>query len=206
MSVARLKQALFEVHHTQVYLPRNRRLAAGLARRIGRAESLLDVGCGDGATARAVAVAIGASTVRGLEVQLRKEQYVPVDAYDGLTLPFANRSFDAVTVCDVLHHAQDPGRLLSECVRVCRHCVVVKDHFSFGPLSHALLWAMDVAGNASAGVLVRGTYFSPGQWLEMVAASRARLCALDWPFVVHNLPWSVLAPPQLQFLARIEPT
>ena len=200
-----LKRAAFRLHRTQVYEPRNRRIAEGLAARIGRADSLLDVGCGDGSTAKAVAALVGAGRVEGVEVQVRPERHIEVKAFDGSSLPFGDRSFDAVTIADVLHHAEDPQRLLSECVRVCKQCVVVKDHFAFGAVSEKLLLWLDKAGNAAAEVPVRGTYFNPSQWTGMVAAASARMSALDWPFKVHDLPWRILMPSQLQFVARLEP-
>jgi len=46
-------------------------VAEGVARQIGRAQSLLDVGCGDGNTARTVAEMIGATDVQGVEIQIR---------------------------------------------------------------------------------------------------------------------------------------
>ncbi|MBI3181220.1 MAG: methyltransferase domain-containing protein [Myxococcales bacterium] len=202
---AGLKRAVFHLHRTQVYVPRNRRIAEGLASQIGRASSVLDVGCGDGSTAAEVALKVGATQVLGVEVQLRPERCIEVRKFNGRLLPFADRSFDAVTVADVLHHASDPQALLSECIRVCRACVVVKDHFAFGPLSEKLLLWLDKAGNASASVPVRGTYFHPARWTEIVAKAGARMAALDWPFEVHHLPWRWLMPSELQFVARLEP-
>lgn len=206
MMVDSLKRALFSLHRSQIYLPRNRRVAAGVARQIGRARSLLDVGCGDGSTACEVARAVGAEEVRGVEVQLRPERQIPIEAFDGRKLPFPDGRFDAVMIADVLHHATHPEELLRECVRVCRDCVVVKDHFAFGPLSEMVLWAMDVAGNASASVAVRGNYFTRPRWEGMVEAAGARQSALEWPFKIHDMPWRALMPSKLQFVARLEPT
>ncbi|MEW5851322.1 MAG: class I SAM-dependent methyltransferase [Myxococcota bacterium] len=200
-----LKQAIFSVHRSQVYEPRNQRVAQGLARQIGQAQSILDVGCGDGSTARMLGELVGATDVRGVEIQIRPDQFIPITPFDGENLPFPDKTFDAVTISDVLHHAGNPGRLLGECVRVARRCVVVKDHFAFGPVSEKLLLVLDMAGNASASVHVRGTYFTPSQWTQMVDQARARIAALEWPFKIHHLPWSILAPSELQFVARLEP-
>jgi SAM-dependent methyltransferase len=44
-----------------------------------------------------------------------------VDAfYDGLSIPFADKSFDTLICTQVLEHATDPDRLVAECARVLR--------------------------------------------------------------------------------------
>ena len=54
------------------------------------------------------------------------EKVVPV-AYDGLTLPFANDSFDVALVITVLHHAADPDAVLEEVRRVARRIIVIEE-------------------------------------------------------------------------------
>jgi ubiquinone/menaquinone biosynthesis C-methylase UbiE len=206
MLPAPLKSALFALHRSQIYEPRNRRVAEGVAQRIGRAASLLDVGCGDGNTAQRVAEMVGATDVQGVEVQIRPEQLIPIKEFDGNTLPFPDASFDAVMIADVLHHADNQAQLLKECVRVARNCVVVKDHFSFGPVSHQMLKWLDEAGNAAASVPVRARYFTMPEFVEMVTGAGAKVAALEWPFIIHSPPWRWIMPSELQFMARLEPT
>lgn len=45
---------------------------------------------------------------------------LPLVRYDGVTLPFADASFDVVTLAYVLHHSRDAGRVLAEARRVLR--------------------------------------------------------------------------------------
>lgn len=199
-----IKQALFGLHRRLVTLPRAERVTETLAELAGPRASLLDVGAGDGAVAKAIGERIGATRVVGVDVLLRPKRIIEVVAYDGEILPFPDQSFEVVTICDVLHHCSSPEKVLAEALRVSSGVVVVKDHFRLGPVSNAILLAMDMVGNAEAGVLVRGTYFSPVQWVNLVNAAGGRITALHWPMRIHDAPMRFLTRDELQFAARIE--
>jgi len=170
----------------------------------GTAASLLDVGAGDGEIARDVARRVGAERVVGVDVLVRPVTVIDVLSYDGERLPFEDKSFEVVTISDVLHHCAKPQDVLRECLRVASRCVLVKDHFRFGPLSNAMLLMLDVAGNAEAGVLVRGAYFSPNEWVEMVRHAGGRIGALEWPMQIHATPLRYITRDELQFAMRVE--
>ncbi|HWB09613.1 MAG TPA: class I SAM-dependent methyltransferase [Pirellulales bacterium] len=88
---------------------------------------LLDIGCSAGYHVRHLArkakriVAIDVDRV-ALEVARRrvKSSRVTFMHYDGQTLPFADASFDAVSMLDVLEHVGDRQALVAEIVRVLR--------------------------------------------------------------------------------------
>lgn len=202
-TVQRLRSALFSAHHRHVHVPRVERVARALAAQIGQAGSLLDIGCGDGTVARKIGDAVGASRVAGVDVKVRPSVAIEVTAYDGVRLPFADRSFDAVVISDVLHHCEDPRAVLREALRVA-DVVAIKDHFRFGPLSERILLWMDQAGNAAPGVHVRGTYWSPAEWVEMVSACGGRIAKLAWPLQIHDYPFRLVTRDELQFAARVE--
>lgn len=199
-----LTRALYALHHRAVQVPRAERVASALAGLVGCARSVLDVGAGDGVIARAVADKVGAERVMGVDVLLRPSSRVEVVPYDGARLPFGDGAFEAVMLSDVLHHCEDPALVLGECLRVASRLVVIKDHFRFGPVSRALLLAMDVVGNAEAGVLVRGTYFSPAEWVQLARAAGGRITGLTWPLRIHDAPFRLITQDELQFAARIE--
>jgi 2-polyprenyl-3-methyl-5-hydroxy-6-metoxy-1,4-benzoquinol methylase len=200
-------KTIFRIHHEAVHLPRVDRIARGMADLAVRAETMLDIGCGNGLLARDIAARVGAKSVRGVDVKVREETAIPVEGFDGKELPFADASFDLVTIADVLHHAEDPEVLVREAIRVLSPDgkLVIKDHFRVGPVSNAVLLAMDVLGNYSTGVLVRGRYLSPSQWVALVAEGGGNVDRLVWPFVVHRLPWSLVARNEYQFLMRVVP-
>jgi SAM-dependent methyltransferase len=199
----RLKQGFLAYHHRSSRVPQGQRVVASLARHLDRARSLLDVGCGDGTNTLALARAIGAETVAGVDVAVRATAVVPVRQYDGVHLPFPDRSFEAVSIVDVLHHCTEPRAVLGEALRVADRVLVIKDHFAFGPLTHRMLYWMDIAGNARDGTPSPGTYFEPAQWVDMIGDAGGRIVALDWPLKTHDLPWRIVGWPQLQFTAKV---
>jgi SAM-dependent methyltransferase len=198
-----LQRAVNAAHHHRVRLPRTERVAGALAARIGRARSLLDVGCGDGTVAQSIAEKVGAERVAGVDVKVQPGAPLEVTEYDGLHLPFPDRSFEAVVLSDMLHHCHDPAAVLREALRVAGRVVAVKDHFRFGPVSEKILLWMDLVGNASHGIHVRGTYFGPGEWADLVARAGGRFTGLEWPLQIHDLPFRLVTQDRLQFAAGI---
>lgn len=108
---------------------------------VPRGTTLLDVGCGDGAITRTLSDQYGIKT-DGVDV-------FPQDyaQYDGVTLPFADGSFDASLICFSTHHADDPQRVLDEAVRVAKRRVVVIECVTNSAVRRAVTIALDYAVN-----------------------------------------------------------
>jgi SAM-dependent methyltransferase len=100
----------------------------------------------------------------GVEIRARPSTAIPVQEFDGRTLPFADRSHDIVMLVDVLHHAEEPTALIREAGRVAGTAVIIKDHLTGAWLSHERLRLMDWVGNIGHGVPLRYAYWSPRQW------------------------------------------
>ncbi len=199
------RSAFYAAHHHLIELPRDERVVAALTRCVGRAESLLDVGCSHGRLARDVAARVGATHVRGVDVRVPAGCAIDADVYDGHHLPFGDASFDAVLLSDVLHHAEEPEALLGEALRVARRVVAVKDHCAFGPASRAMLTTMDVVGNGASDIVVRGRYLSMPEWVALAHQARARVARLEWPLRIHDAPFRWVAPDALQLALALEP-
>jgi SAM-dependent methyltransferase len=125
---------------------------------------VLDVGCGDGRLAKLISQLRPDVEFTGIEVLVRPDCHIHVAEFDGRTIPFADRSFDAAMLVDVLHHTEDPTALLAEAARVAAHCVLIKDHLLGGWLSGLTLRFMDRVGNRRFGVALPYNYLRAAQW------------------------------------------
>lgn len=85
---------------------------------------VLDIGCGNGYLAQLVAQARRAD-VTCVDVVDYNETELKTVIFDGVNLPFADKSFDVVILSYVLHHSQVPKDLLAEAERVCRGKVII---------------------------------------------------------------------------------
>jgi hypothetical protein len=152
--------------------------------------SLLDVGAGDGVVAGLVkGLHPGLQRVEGVEVVVPPSTAVPVSSFDGRSLPYGDDEFDAVMLCDVLHHVPDyPGivRLLSECSRVARRIVVVKDHPIDTWFDLKFISLLDTIGNWNAGIAMPLTFLSRIQWRQAFKDAGLELQSYEEaPFGIH---------------------
>ena len=155
---------LEKIHGGYVHRRRIRLLAAHLAELLPRNATVLDVGCGDGALAGLIRQRRPDVSLRGIDVLVRPQTAIPVEKFDGRTMPAADGSYDVVMFVDVLHHTTDPMVLLREARRVARHAVLLKDHTCDGWLARPTLRFMDGVGNARHGVELPYNYWPRRQW------------------------------------------
>jgi ubiquinone/menaquinone biosynthesis C-methylase UbiE len=95
-------------------------MALEVARVLPSGINVLDVGCGNGFIAHHLTGILNA-TVVGLDVgQNTTAARINYVSYDGRNFPVQDRSFEAVLLCYVLHHAQDVVLILNEVSRVLR--------------------------------------------------------------------------------------
>ncbi len=91
---------------------------------IKKGSVILDLGCGSGIVANEFKNFFSAK-IEGADIVDKRVAKIPFVLYDGKNLPFADNSFDAVLISFVLHHCQDPIRVLSEAKRVVRSKIVI---------------------------------------------------------------------------------
>jgi SAM-dependent methyltransferase len=165
---------------------------------------VLDVGCGDGLLARRIMQRRSDIELRGVDVLLRRQTHIPVEAFDGQVIPYADGSFDAVMLVDVLHHTQDPMQLLHEAARTAGTAIVIKDHTLNGLLAGPTLRLLDWVGNAPHGVALPYNYWPQARWFE--AFSILKLAIRVWKGALHLYPrpahW--LFDRSLHFIARLD--
>ena len=122
---------------------------------------VLDVGCGDGRLDRLVADKRPDISIRGIDVFQRKDAVMPMQTFDGESIPYAEGSFDIVMFVDVLHHASKPLTLLREAARVARRAILIKDHLVEGLLAYSTLRFMDWVGTLAMALPCR---MITGRW------------------------------------------
>ena len=195
---------LIETAHGSLVAGRRARvLATRLAEIMPAHATILDVGCGDGEIAWLLIQQRPDLKVTGVDVLVRPDTRVPVEPFDGTTLPFADDSFDVVTFVDVLHHCEQPLELLREARRVARHSIVIKDHSLEGLAAGPTLRFMDGVGNRRYGVALPYNYWRPDQWAE--AFNSLGLTVEQRIPRLHLYPWplTLTFDRRLHFLARL---
>lgn len=193
-----------QTHDRYAYGRRVERLCDHLSPLLAPNAEVLDVGCGDGKLSRLIQERRPDISIRGMDVLTRPHTEVPVEEFDGTTIPRSANSVDAVMLVDVLHHTDDPMILLREATRVARHGVVIKDHTLNGVLAGPTLRFMDRIGNARHGVVLPYTYWPQHRWLR--AIDRAGLKVSVWESDLGLYPaWADWAfGRSLHFVARLE--
>jgi SAM-dependent methyltransferase len=197
---------LDRIHERHVLGRRVRVLSAHIAELLPRGGSVLDVGCGDGLMARAVLGRRPDLEVRGIDVLVRGDAAIVVDAFDGRRIPRGDKSVDAVLFVDVLHHATDPLALLREAARVARQAVVIKDHLADAPFAGLTLRFMDRVGNARHGVALPYTYWRRAEWRR--AFGEVGLGVEEWRERLGLYPpgASLIFDRSLHLLTRLSPS
>ncbi|MDB4956280.1 MAG: methylase involved in ubiquinone/menaquinone biosynthesis [Myxococcales bacterium] len=193
------------IHDKYVFSRRISVLAQQLAELIPRGAKVLDVGCGDGNIARLLLDARPDIQIEGIDVLVRPVTHVPVTVFDGKTIPFADKSFDAVMFVDVLHHTDDPMVLLEEARRVAKRAVILKDHCRDGVLAGPTLRFMDWVGNARHNVVLPYNYWPESNWRD--AFRKLGLTADPWTpnLGLYRWPFSMMFDRKLHFVTRLTP-
>jgi SAM-dependent methyltransferase len=141
---------------------------------------LLDIGGGTGIIAQAMKDLFGIANVTSVDVQDRFLDTLDIETrvYDGITLPFADGTFDCITFSNVLHHVpfESRARLMRECARVVGSGpIYIKDHVAASRLDHVRLFALDAIGNVPFGGMVKASYLTAGDWDELASGCGYRI-------------------------------
>jgi SAM-dependent methyltransferase len=198
--------SLVESLHARLVADRRVRvLTEHLAAAIPPEGRVLDVGCGDGRISREIGARRPDLELRGLDVYVREGAAIPVESFDGTTIPAADASYDTVLFVDVLHHTDDPLILLREARRVCRSCIVLKDHNRNGLLAGPTLRFMDRVGNRPDQVALPYNYWPRERWREAFRELDLRVATWEERLGLFLAPADWVFGRSLHFVARLEP-
>lgn len=153
-----------------------------------RSFRVLDLGCGTGALAQLVNNALPCARVTGVDIsgamvdraRERLGGSVRLFRADAESLPFAEGSFDAVVMNDVLHHVPDASRAAFEAWRVLGRdgVLVMGDRWAHAPARAAMNLLMPIS--SSGDVRVRSAAELRelfGGWFQVVEWRRAGFMA-----------------------------
>jgi SAM-dependent methyltransferase len=90
--------------------------------------TVIDVGCGSGGIAERLAEA--GRRLRLVDVVQHNRTNLPFTLYDGKVLPFSDGEFSVGILLTVLHHCDDPDRVLTETARVAKKLVVIESVYT----------------------------------------------------------------------------
>lgn len=193
-------------HSKGVHTRRVQKLVEHLGRLVPANASVLDVGCGDGLLAKQLATSREDLSIRGVDVLVREGAQIPVEEFDGQTLPFETDAFDVIMLIDVIHHIENPMPLLHEVARVASRGVIIKDHLADSVLARPQLTLMDRLGNARYGVALPCCYWTHSQWKK--AFRDAGLVPTEWLGTLRLYPlvadW--LFGRKLHFMSYLSPS
>jgi ubiquinone/menaquinone biosynthesis C-methylase UbiE len=157
--------------HKPIYESRQKALLRLISPHLDRGARVLDVGCGFGGLGRALMdFSNDAFRVEGAETAPRGGELIPVTACGRASLPWPDRTFEAVILADVLHHDPQPESLLKESVRVSKKLVIVKDHLRGGLLAQQRISLLDWAANAGYEVPCLYKYNDIRQWRDLIGS------------------------------------
>ena len=114
----------------------------------------------------------------GIDNIKRQDIKIPYTEYDGKLFFFKDNSFDWLIIADLLHHTDDPLVLLSECFRVCKGKLIIKDHLCETGLQKIVFKFMDWAGNRGHNVHLPYNYLRRDQWETFF--SELRVTVVEW--------------------------
>lgn len=201
-----LKSFLRHVHEP-IYQRRIDVLSDLIVSHLRQGDKVLDIGCGSGALGAAVMAhrnRPAGISYRGLEKSKRGGEPIEVVEHKAGPLPFRDREFDVVILADVLHHEEHEAALLGEAARVCKRCLIVKDHKPEGFLGFWRLCFLDWAANHPHDVKCLYRYHTKEEWhaifKEHGLALRMEQTSIDLYPPFFNLIFGK----RLQYLAVLE--
>jgi 2-polyprenyl-3-methyl-5-hydroxy-6-metoxy-1,4-benzoquinol methylase len=91
---------------------------------LSRGGKILDLGCGDMLVAESLKKKLDLEIV-GIDVIDANLTSLPLKLYNGVKIPFDNKSFDITYISFVLHHTKNIEKLLSESIRITKKRIII---------------------------------------------------------------------------------
>ncbi|MDB5037497.1 MAG: methyltransferase type 11 [Bacteriovoracaceae bacterium] len=191
------------IHQNYILNRRVSQLSKRLSELIPKNSKILDIGSGDGHIAAEIMKRRSDIHIVGVDILPRKKTFIDVSLFDGNTIPFNDDSFDMVLLCDMLHHASDPVRVLKEAIRVSRKGILIKDHLREGILADTTLSFMDRVGNRRFSVSLDCTYWNRSEWQKVFKDLELKVVSMDTNLSLYPWPFTYVFDRNLHFIASL---
>jgi SAM-dependent methyltransferase len=111
--------------------------------------------------------------------------------YDGVHLPFGKNQFNSVLIAYVLHHCDQPMKVLKEGVRVCKGNIIIFEDTKMNPIEEML----DSVVNKMNKVNTPHNFKTEEQWIKTFKSLGLKLVYKEnnvekewfYPFVEHTM-------------------
>lgn len=159
---------------------------------VHKGESLLDVGSGRGYLDLQIKKKLGV-TVTCVDIHNYSGVDLPVVLFDGVSLPFADKTFDVVLLSYVLHHSgQRQIDLLKEAKRVCRGKIIIYEDEAVGGIGQLFTSFHGPAFNFIVGIKngTRCVFHSTSEWEKIFTGLglSVQVCRTSWNLGAIILP------------------
>lgn len=164
---------------------------------------ILDVGAGNGLLAQIIMRLRPDVYIEGVDIMEWPETYIPVQKFDGESIPAHEGEWDYCLVSDVLHHCSLPENLLTEMVRIAGKGLIIKDHVAETAWDRAVLSFMDWFGNRGHEVGLEYKYWSSGKWETEFCRNRLVTRITEKRLGLYPFPFSLVFGRNLHFVSLL---
>lgn len=152
---------LFESHNKQRAL----KIALQMKNFIKKGNRVLDIGLGNGYVAKKIKEQFKVR-IEGVDVVDYNETDIKNTIYDGLHLPFKDKSFDCCLILQTLHHCTNQVQVLKEAKRVARRIIIMEDVYN-NRFEKLMTFMHDYISNKRKGVDCPYYFHNKKEWKEI---------------------------------------
>lgn len=153
---------LFDAHNKK----RAAKIALQMHGFIKKGDRVLDIGLGNGYVAKQVRDHFKVH-MEGADIIDYNETDIKNTMYDGLHLPFKNKSFDCTLILQTLHHCTDQIQVLKEAKRVSRRIIIVMEDVYNNYFEKLMTFLHDYISNKRKGVDCPYYFHNKSEWKEI---------------------------------------
>ena len=150
---------LFEAHNKK----RAAKIALQMKDFIKKGDRILDIGLGNGFVAKQVRDYYKVY-MEGVDIVDYNETGIKNTIYDGLNLPFKDKSFDCILILQTLHHCTDQIKVLKEAKRVSRRSIIVMEDVYYNYFEKMVTFLHDYISNKRKGVDCPYYFHNKDEW------------------------------------------